>query len=408
MKVLILSHMYPYASEPGFGLFVHYQAKELSRHCDVVVVSPTPWVPPGMRQLKARWARYASKPRQTVWDGITVYYPRYLNPPGEQGFALSAYFYGWAIRGLVARLRSSFAFDLIHAHTICPDGFAAARLVQRSGIPVLCTIHGSDINIYPHRTRLTRAITEEAIQSVDRIVTVCQALKAGTLELATPKREITVVPNGVDLGRFCAVDRRQARAELGLPRGGKMLLFASRLDEDKGLSYLLAALKEVLSRGSHCLLAVLGAGPYQQLLEREVAELGLKDAVILAGPRPHTEIATWMSACDLLVLPSLHEGSPLPIYEALACGRPVVATHVGGIPELITGDDYGLLVPPAEPAALAGALLAALCKEWDSERIREHGQQYTWGHVAEQVMQVYRETLGGEDRAADAPPGRPP
>jgi teichuronic acid biosynthesis glycosyltransferase TuaC len=406
MKVLVLSHMYPYVLEPAFGLFVQDQVKELSRHCEVVVVSPTPLSPPVVRQLKPKWARYASKPRHTRLEGIAVHYPRYINIPGERGFPLSAFFYSWAIRELFVKLKNTFDFDLIHAHTICPDGFAAARIGRQMGVPVVCTVHGADINVYPHRTRLTGLVTRKAISSVDVVITVSAALKDRTLALGTPKREIRVIPNGVDLRRFDPIDRSQARAELGLPKDRKILVYASRLDEAKGLSYLLAALKKVLKHNNQGLLVLVGDGPYRQRVEQEAKELGLQDDVILAGPRPHAEIVKWMCACDLVVQPSLTEGSPLSVYEALACGRPMIASRVGGIPELITGDDYGLLVPPADAEALAEALLSGFRKEWDAARIRSHGQEYTWGHVADQLISLYEEVLAGhtEPRASDLGP----
>ncbi len=393
MRVLILSHMYPYALEPTFGVFVHDQVKELAGHCEVVVISPTPLAPPILRGLRARWGRYASKPAKTRLEGIEVHYPRYINIPGKRGFPLSAFFYGWAIRGLVVRLKNSFDFDLIHAHTICPDGFAASWLGRTVDTPVVCTIHGSDVNVYPHRTRLTRLVTKKAISSVDVIITVSAALKDKTLALGIPKREIRIIPNGVNLRRFAPIGRGQARAELGLPQDRKILVYASRLDEAKGLSCLLAALERVLSHDSHCLLVLVGDGPYRQHLEQEAIELGLQDDVIFAGLRPHAEIVKWMSACDLVVQPSLNEGSPLPVYEALACGRPMIASRVGGIPELITSDDYGLLVPPADPEALSKALLSGFRKEWDPERIRKHGEKYTWGRVADQLISLYEELL---------------
>jgi len=404
MRVLILSHMYPYALEPTFGLFVHSQVKELSKHCEVMVVSPTPLSPPVVRGLKDKWARYASKPKKTRFEGIEVHYPRYLNIPGQRGFPLSAFSYGWAIRGLVARLKKTFDFDLIHSHAICPDGFAASWLGRMLDTPVVCTIHGADINVYPYRTRLTRLVTRRAIRGVDVIITVSAALKEKTLALEIPKREIQVIPNGVDLRRFAPIGRGQARAELGLPQDKKILVYASRLDEGKGLSYLLAALKRVLSHDSRCLLVLVGDGPYRQHLEQEATELGLQNDVIFAGHRPHAEIVKWMSACDLVVQPSLNEGSPLPVYEALACGRPVIASRVGGIPELIIHDDYGLLVPPADPEALCEALLSGFRKLWDTEGIRRHGEKYTWGQVADQLISLYEGVLASqtESRAAYA------
>jgi glycosyltransferase involved in cell wall biosynthesis len=173
----------------------------------------------------------------------------------------------------------------------------------------------------------------------------------------------------------------------------KILVYASRLDEKKGLSYLLTAFKNVLCNESHCLLVLIGCGPYRKHLEQKVIDLGLQDRVVFTGFRPHTEIVKWMSACDLVVHPSLSEGSPLPVYEALACGKPIIASRIGGIPELIISGDYGLLVPPADSEALRTALLSGFRKEWDRERIRNHAEQFTWAHVADQLFSYYNEVL---------------
>jgi len=261
---------------------------------------------------------------------------------------------------------------------------------------VVCTIHGSDINVFPYRTWLTCLIIRKAIRHVDAIIAVSAALKEKALALETPRRDIRVISNGVDLRKFTPIGRQMARAELGLPQDGQILVYASRFDEVKGLSYLLLAFKMVQKCRGDCLLVLIGDGPYRQHLEREVAGLGLQDNVYFAGLRPHAEIAKWMGACDLVVQPSLNEGSPLPVYEALACGRPMIASGVGGIPELITSDDYGLLVPPADPQALGEALLCGLRKEWDSERIRSHSEKYTWGHVADQLIRLYEEVLASQ------------
>ncbi len=406
MRVLVLSHMYPHALEPTFGLFVHNQVKELSRRCEVVVVSPTPLSPPVVRRWRTRWMRYASKPRYTRLEGIEVHYPRYLNIPGERGFPLSAFLYRWAIRGLVVKLKNTFDFELIHAHAICPDGFAATWLGRLVNTAVVCTIHGADINVYPHRTRLTRLVTEKAIKSVDVIISVSRELKANTLALARPQRDIQIISNGVDLCEFAPMDRAQARAKMGLPQDKKIFLYASRLDEAKGLSTLLLALKRVLRHNDECLLVLAGEGPYRSRLNEQVAELELEGNVHFAGLRPHDEIPTWMSASNLVVLPSLNEGSPLPVYEALACGRPVIASQVGGIPELLVEEDYGLLVPPADPEALSDALLSGLRKEWDVKRIRRHGEQFSWAHVADRLIGVYDGAIGSHAAVRPSPANR--
>jgi teichuronic acid biosynthesis glycosyltransferase TuaC len=395
MKVLVLAHEYPHALNPTVGCFVHEQVKALLKHCEVVVVSPMSLWSPIMRRLKTDWAYYAAKPGKTEFEGIEVYRPRFMRIPGKRAVPLQGFSMYLALRGLFERLKETFGFDLIHAHTICTDGFAAARLGRRVGVPVVCTIHGSDINVYPHRTKFTRVVTQQAIRSVDALITVSAALKERTLALETPKREIRVIPNGVDLQQFAPRDTSLSRSELGLPQDKRIIVYASRLAKAKGLSFLLAAFKMVLERESECLLVLVGDGHYRQPLVREAAEMGLQDDVVFAGHRPHAEVVKWMNAGNLVVLPSLTEGAPLQVYEALACGKPLIASRVGGIPEIIISDDYGLLVPPANSEALAEALLCGLRKEWKPRQIREYSTRYSWESVANQLADLYAELLDG-------------
>lgn len=395
MKVLVLSHQYPHTLNSTIGCFVHEQVKALRRNCELVVVSPTPVTSPIMRRLKPYWPYYAEKSRKTEVEGIEVYHPRYMHLPTKWGFPLDAFLMRLALRGLFDRLKETFGFDLIHAHTICPDGFAAAWLGCRVGTPVVCTTHGGDINIYPHWTKFIRMVTQQAIRSVDVLIAVSTESKERTLALETPKQDIQVILNGVDLQLFTPRDKRLSRRELGLPQDKRIIVYASRLAKEKGLSFLLAAFKTVLERENDCLLILVGDGHYRQPLAQEVAEMGLQDDVVFTGYRPHAEVAIWMNAGDLIVLPSLTEGSPLPIYEALACGKPMVASRVGGIPEIITSDDYGLLVPPANSEALAEALLCGLHKEWNPQQLRKYSTRYSWANVANQLADLYGELLNG-------------
>jgi glycosyltransferase involved in cell wall biosynthesis len=114
----------------------------------------------------------------------------------------------------------------------------------------------------------------------------------------------------------------------------------------------------------------------------------------LAGGKPHDEIPLWMNACDLFVLPSLNEGNPTVLPEALGCGKPFVGTKVGGVPEVIASDDYGLLVEPADPEGLAEKILVALDREWDREMILAYAERYTWENIAKEIMGVYEQVLG--------------
>jgi glycosyltransferase involved in cell wall biosynthesis len=369
--------------------------KALRERCEVVVISPTPWMTSMMQYVKPYWPYYAAQARKTEIDGIDVYRPRYPHFPTKWGFPLDAVSMRLALKRLVGRLKASFDFDLIHAHTLCPDGFAAVGLGRDSGVPVVCTIHGGDINIYPDWTNVVQAMTRWTIERVDALISVSSQSKERTLALGAPRREVSVIPNGADLRRFAPLDKAACRQEMELPHDAHIIVYASRLDKVKGLTFLLSALKTVVERVDDCLLVLAGEGDHREQLLLEVSALGLQEHVMAIGRRPHQEIAKWMNAGDLVVLPSLTEGSPLPVYEAMACGKPIIASRVGGIPEIITSDDYGLLVPPADPEALAEALDVGLCKVWDPQKIRQHSVTYSWDSVATQLMGVYSDVSNG-------------
>ena len=136
-----------------------------------------------------------------------------------------------------------------------------------------------------------------------------------------------------------------------------------------------------------------GSGPLKDTLQRQIQDLQLADCVKLVGYVPGGLLPVWMNASDLFVLPSLNEGNPTVMFECLGCGKPFVGTDVGGVREIITSDDYGLLVKPASVQDLAEKLLIALDRDWDNEKIASYAQQYSWGNIAKKVVRIYNEFL---------------
>jgi teichuronic acid biosynthesis glycosyltransferase TuaC len=140
-----------------------------------------------------------------------------------------------------------------------------------------------------------------------------------------------------------------------------------------------------------CLIG--GPGEQKNRLEQKIKQLRLQDSVRLVGAIAHHEVYLWMHACDLFVLPSLSEGLPVVHLEAMACGKPVVATYNGGSEEIITSEEYGLLCQPENSKELAEKILLALNKKWDSEKILNYSQRFSWHNIAEETLQVYENVL---------------
>jgi len=178
--------------------------------------------------------------------------------------------------------------------------------------------------------------------------------------------------NGVDSELFKPRDRQAARAELGLPKG-PLAVYVGNLKPEKGVLDLARAWEAVVRAVPEARLAIVGGGPLRATLEA-----ALPPRATLFGAQPLDQIPTWMAACDILVLPSHVEGTPNVVLEALACGRRVVASAVGGVPDLLTSAALGALVPPQQPDALAAALTQALRTGYAAEEVAEGGARGGW------------------------------
>jgi glycosyltransferase involved in cell wall biosynthesis len=184
--------------------------------------------------------------------------------------------------------------------------------------------------------------------------------------------------NGIDQERFHPCDRTEACAALGLPTDRRRILFVGNLLPVKGPTFLAAAFKQ-LADLQDVNVVFVGSGS-------EVARLPAGERLFVVGARPHEEIPLWMNACDALCLPSLSEGLPNVALEAMACGLPVIASRVGGVPEVVRDGTNGFLVPPSDPVALADALRLALATEWDRKSIRKSVCEFDWDVNAHIVL----------------------
>jgi len=217
-----------------------------------------------------------------------------------------------------------------------------------------------------------RPILRAALRSARFTLGVSRPMVDALLRLGVPVDRAVLLPNGVDRALFYPRDRAACRQALGLPAEGRVVLFVGDLVPEKGVGELVAAwtaLRRAAREPVH--LVLVGEGSLRAALEEEARALGdrARTRLVVAGPRPHPEVAEHLGACDVLALPSWHEGTPNVVLEALASGRPVVATRVGGIPDAVPEGQAGLLVPPRDPRGLAFALEAALARRWDEEAI---------------------------------------
>ena len=215
---------------------------------------------------------------------------------------------------------------------------------------------------------------------------------------ADPER-IRAIPNGCDAALFHPGDRRAAREALGLPQDDEIVLEVGRLVPEKGLRELLHATRRLAATRPGVRVVFVGDGPMQaELAAALIAEPALP--LQLAGSQAPAQVAQWMVASDLVTLPSYSEGHPNVLVEALACGRPVVATPVGGIPEVVDAAS-GLLVPARDADALAEALAQALDRDWDEATLARRFSR-DWQQVARETLLACEEAVAGTRMARAA------
>ncbi len=245
----------------------------------------------------------------------------------------------------------------------------SARLLGRlfKAARVVCSYHDEVVS----EGRLMRAIDRLTFQWSHAVVWCSEAVRRSvSVRIGGRVAQQATIPFGVDLRRFASTDIA-TRQELGLREGGQLIGTVCRLVEPKkGLSVLLKAMAVLKQRKGDpgCQLLIVGDGPSRPLLEAMSEQLGLSHCVVFAGTR--RDIQRVLPLLDVFVLPSLYEGFGIAILEAMAVGKPVVATSVGGIPEFVVPGETGLLVEPGNAAALADAIACVL---HDSDRAKQMG-----------------------------------
>jgi len=394
IRVLISTGIFPNRILVNRGIYNLKAARALSAYCDVRVVAPVPYAPRFIKRGRYAWC--AGVPARDDVGGFDVAYPRYLVTPkigrSLHGFSLYA-----SVARFYARVAREFAPDLILGYFAYPYVFANVLLGRRLGVPAVVFCRGSDIHSIA-QNRLQGRLIGWSLGAARRVFSVSEALKRDVVALGVDADHVAVIPNGIEAERYQRVDRRDARRRLGLDEDRPLVVCVSRLGREKGIDVLVEAAAAMRTPGAH--IAVVGDGPEEAALAAQVSRLGLSDRVQLVGARPHDQIPLWMSAADATALSSRKEGHPNAAVESLACGRPVVATRVGGVPEIITSEGLGMLVPPEDPAALGAALDAALGRSWDADAIEAVGKGRTWDSVARDMLREFDTLLADATRAA--------
>jgi len=390
LRILTFTALYPIKVHPLQAIFIHQRVKHLARRPgnSVEVIAPVPYSPSWLPV--PRWSQFSQIPREEEIDGIRIHHPRYPFLPGISMPAHGMLMY-FSSLPLARRLQREKFFDCIDAHFVYPDGFAAVRLGKGLKLPVVVSARGTDINVYPS-FRLIRPMLRWTLANAAGAIAVSADLKNKMIALGIPEAKIQVIANGVDTARFHPLETKSARKQLGLPEEGPVAVSVGSLIESKGHHLLIAAVAKLAARFPKLRLYVIGEGVYRAKLEELVREKQLQESVFLAGNRPNEELPFWFSAADVSCLMSSREGWPNVVSEALACGTSVLATRIGGIPEILTSPELGILVERSIDSIVAG-LEQALTRAWNREEIARRSRSRSWDAVAEEVEAFLRSKI---------------
>lgn len=382
MRLLVLTKIFPNSQAPLAFPHIRRQCQALSQHCELSILATVPWFP-GASLL--RRFRYSDEdvdkvPRNEVLFGLevshprTLYLPKVLAPSGVL-YALSSFSAVKEYRGRVDAILATWAY---------PDGYAAVLLGKALGIPTFVQVIGSDLDVIA-REPLVKKQLELAFPRADGVIAVSPQLAESANRLGAPVERTLTLCTGVERSMFAPRPRASVRETLGFDQERELILFVGRLSHAKGAVDALHAFERLALRNPGAKLAFVGDGPERK--EIEASPLYREGRVLTLGALPGEQVAQWISAANLVTLPSHHEGTPNVLLEALSCGRPVVSTRVGGIPDLINDRRYGELVDAGDIPELARAYDTVLGRDYPEEELTSCPALMSWDDNAVRLLE---------------------
>lgn len=352
-RILYISNLYPNTIFPAMAAFNRQQINALREYCDIEVIAPVPWTSLLNNKISLRIREE---------NGVIIHHPTYFYTPRILREWYGDFFF-FSIKSLATSLLEMKHFDVIFTSWLYPDAWAAAKLARRYKLPLFVKVHGTDVNDLTEGSTITRRSLDVA-NKAEKVICVSNALKERLIKLGCHENRLEVLYNGIDHTIFYARDKNEVRMQLQIDDDEFVVLYVGNLKIEKGLNELILAFKKLsMPVNARVHLAIIGSGVFRSKFEQLVNALGISGKVQFLGSLPLESVALWMNAASVLCLPSYNEGIPNVILEALSCGTKVVATNVGGIPELASGDGMLNLVSPKSVDSLVHAISSISAKE---------------------------------------------
>lgn len=345
LRVMCLSNMYPGPGAPDYGAFIE-------RMCDCM------------------------EQRGVAVDRVVIR----TRAAGRLRTPLK--YAGLTARALAASRRA----DVIWAHYLFPTGLIAAIAGAAGRTPWVVTAHGGDVANLSHG--MVRRLSSPPAHSAAAVIAVSEWLAGRMYEEGLRPERVAVASMGVDAHRFSIGDRGAARARLGLPPDAPLVLAVGGLNERKNPLGLMRAFALLREQVPGARLALVGSGPLAGAVDSEARRMGLDGVVIRTGLVPNSAVTDWMTACDVAALVSLVEPLGVAALEAMASGRPVVGTAVGGLREVVPDGVAGVIVDPRDDVAIAAGLARMISGPPDPAQCREAALAHSLDVETDRVLEV--------------------
>jgi len=376
VRVLTFTSLYPSRVEPRHGIFVKNRMDYFDRieGSSRMVIAPVQYFPLLGLNKNSRFHRYNQVPKQEKDGDITVYHPRYLTIPGT-GIINSARAMTAAAQKITRQQQMD--FDLIDGHYLYPDGVAAFRLAKALDKPLVLTARGSDVNFWLEQPSCQAAILQ-AVDYAAKVICVSRDLKDRLMRHGVAADKLVVIMNGVDRSLFTPGERDDK----------DYLLSVGNLVPLKGHEIILQALSRLPAEK----LVLIGSGELEKHLKDMARRLNIMDRVTFLPAVAQSQLAGYYAGAKATILMSAMEGMPNVILESLATGTPVIATAVGGIPEVIT-DDNGILLENRTAEDLTRAISRLSDRKWEGRKISESVRYLDWVETAQRLHQIFSRCL---------------
>ncbi|PIC64454.1 glycosyl transferase family 1 [Sporosarcina sp. P13] len=357
-KVVVFSNMYPSEQHPTYGIFVKNQVELLKNNgFDVKVIA--------------------------------------IHEPGKGKFEKITKYLSWGMHSLIYLMKKKKSISITHAHYAFPTGMISLLGKKFFNIPYVVTVHGGDLDKMAKKSARIAKYTKRILQEASQVIAVGEKLRNDVIEVyGVSPQNVEVMSMGVDTNVFKPMGREDVRLLLNVPLNERVLIYVGNVIEAKGVMELLDAYERLRETHDDLLLYIIGSQKDQRfvgLVKEKIESKGVS-GIEFREPVSQLELAKWMSATDVLVLPSYHEGFGLVALEALSSGAKVVATNVGGLPYLLK-DGAGVLVEPRDPEMLAEGLAQALVNEVSRsqhETIQQVIQQHSSEVIVKRLSDIYQ------------------